>query len=58
MECNMDDLIKIGYGDSKYSVVDKISARLKIHGLAIEECDSDPSDGQMLYRIVKILNEE
>jgi len=53
----MDDLIKIGYADSKYTVVDKISSHLKIYGLMIEECDSDPSDGQIVYRIVKIINE-
>lgn len=53
----MDDLIKIGYADSNYVVVDKISLHLKIHGLMIEECDSDPSDGQIIYRIVKIINE-
>jgi hypothetical protein len=57
MELNMDDLIKIGYADSNYVVVDKISLHLKIHGLMIEECDSDPSDGQIIYRIVKIINE-
>lgn len=57
MECNKDDVIKIGYADSKYTVVDKISSHLKIYGLSIEECDSDPSDGQIVYRIVKIISE-
>lgn len=53
----MENLIKIAYGDSKYSIIDKISSQLKIYGLMIEECDSDPADGHIVYKIVKLETE-